>query len=128
MSNIKDALNQEIEREFGKLKGLEEGTDEYKVVIDGITKLLDRLHDIDTFESELEFKYDQAEFDNDIKIQNQKAEQKDRAVKNGLTVAGIIVPAALTVWGTIKSIKFEQEGTITTIMGRGFIQKLLPKK
>ena len=128
MDNIKDTLKAEIEREFEKLKELEEGTDTYKATVDGITKLIDRLHEIEKSESELDFKFNQAEFDNDMKYQQMKDDKKDRSIKNGLTIAGIVVPAALTVWGTIKSIKFEETGTITTIMGRGFIQKLLPKK
>lgn len=128
MNNIKETLNAEIEREMEKLKGLEEGSDKYKATVDGIAKLIDRAHELNKFESELGFKYDQTEFDNDLKIQQMKDEKKDRVVKNSLTIAGIVIPAALTVWGTIKSIKFEETGTITTIMGRGFIQKLLPKK
>ena len=55
-------------------------------------------------------------------------EKKDRWIKNGLAAAGIIIPTLVTIWGTVKSIKFEETGTITTIMGRGFINKLLPKK
>lgn len=128
MGNIKDTLKKEIEREFEKLEGMEEGSDKYKVTVDGITKLTDRLHEIEKHEVEMGFKYDQAEFDNDLKLQQQKSEKTDRVIKNGLTFLGIAVPSALTVWGTIKSIKFEETGTITTIMGRGFIQKLLPKK
>ena len=55
-------------------------------------------------------------------------EKKDRKVKNILTGVSVIGGFALTVWGTCKSIKFEETGSFTTIMGRGFIQKLLPKK
>ena len=29
---------------------------------------------------------------------------------------------------TLTSLKFEEEGTVTTIVGRGFVNKLLPKK
>ena len=55
-------------------------------------------------------------------------EKKDRLVKNIITAAGIVLPLVITVWGTKVSLKFEEEGTFTTIMGRGFINKLLPKK
>ena len=68
------------------------------------------------------------EFENDLKLKQMKDDKIDRWVKNGLTALGIAVPTVVTVWGTLKSFKFEEEGTITTIMGRGFINKLLPKK
>ena len=55
-------------------------------------------------------------------------EKKDRLIRNCISAAGIIIPSLLTIWGTFKTFKFEQEGTVTTIMGRGFINKLLPKK
>ena len=55
-------------------------------------------------------------------------EKRDRRIKNGITIAGIVIPSIITIWGTIKSLNFEKEGTVTTIMGRGFINKLLPKK
>ena len=55
-------------------------------------------------------------------------EKRDRRIKNGITIAGIVIPSLITIWGTIKSLNFEKEGTVTTIMGRGFINKLLPKK
>ena len=54
-------------------------------------------------------------------------EKKDRLIKNILTGAGIIIPLGVTVWGTLKTLKFEEEGTVTTLMGRGFINKLFPK-
>ena len=55
-------------------------------------------------------------------------ERNDRLVKNVLSGLGIALPLLVTIWGTCKSIQFEKDGTFTTIMGRGFVQKLLPKK
>jgi hypothetical protein len=68
------------------------------------------------------------EVDYELKQQQMEEDRKDRKIKNLLTAAGIVIPTGVTIWGTFKSFKFEQEGTITTIMGRGFINKLLPKK
>ena len=55
-------------------------------------------------------------------------ERKDRLVRNGITIASIVIPTAVTIWGTLKSFKFEETGTVTTTIGRGFINKLIPKK
>lgn len=115
--SIQELLYEEIQRELEKLKSMEEGTEEYKNTIDTIAKLTDRLIEIEKAEKESEDK--QAQMIED---------RKDRLVKNVLNGVGIVLPVVVTIWGTLKSFKFEQEGTITTIMGRGFINKLLPKK
>jgi hypothetical protein len=49
-------------------------------------------------------------------------------IQNGITVGSIVVSTVVTIWGTLASFKFEKEGTVTTILGRQFISKLLPKK
>jgi hypothetical protein len=126
--SIKTLLETEIADEFETLKKIEIGSETYKTTVDGLTKLVDRAIELDKAKAEREDRIDHQEREMDLKERQAEDEKKDRKVKNWLTALGIGVPAGLTVWGTIKSIKFEQEGTITTIMGRGFINKLLPKK
>lgn len=121
---IKEALYQEIEDEFQALSEIKVGTDEYKSSVDGLTKLLDRAIEIEKHEAEM--KEREAErIANNIKTAE---EQKDRVVKNYISAGGVVLPLLVTIWGTLKSFKFEKDGTVTTIMGRGFINKLLPKK
>ena len=115
--NIETLLNEELKSEFEVLKELEAGTEDYKVTVDGITKLMDRAIEIEKLNIE-----------QDEKAEQMKEDKKDRLIKNIMTAAGLIIPTIVTIWGTKASFKFEQEGTITTIMGRGFISKLLPKK
>ena len=132
---IKTLLEQEINDEFETLKQIEIGSESYKTTVDGLAKLMDRAIELEKIETdrkdrnkhqadELSLKADEL----DLKERQLNEEKKDRWWKNALTAAGIVIPTGVTIWGTIKSIKFEQEGTITTIMGRGFINKLLPKK
>ena len=125
---IETMLHAEIENEFETLKKLELGTDKYKATVDGITKLVDRAIEIDKMNIEQEEKYEVRRDENDFKTKQMKEDKRDRFVKNGIAVACIVIPSAITIWGTLKSLKFEEEGTVTTIMGRGFINKLLPKK
>lgn len=106
MEETKILLKEEIATEFAKLREMEVGSESYQAAVDGLTKLVDR----------------------EIEIDRSYEEKRDRFIKNCMTAAGIIVPVVVTVWGTCKSFEFEKEGTITTIMGRGFINKLLPKK
>lgn len=125
--SIKTLLHDEIHEEFEQLKEMELGSENYKVTVDGLTKLMDRAIEIKKSDVESAQRDKDRAIDLDLKLQQMKSEKRDRIVKNILTTAGIVIPACLTVWGTMKSFEFEEEGTVTTIMGRGFIQKLLPK-
>lgn len=128
MEEINELLNGEIGEEMEVLKDMKLGTDEYKIAVDGVTKLYDRAIEIKKIEAEQELKRRQQEADQRFKEEQQRDERNDRVVKNGLTLAALLVTTGTAVWGTIKSIKFEESGTITTIMGRGWINKLIPKK
>lgn len=128
MNEIKELLNGEIGDEMEVLKDMKLGTDEYKIAVDGVTKLYDRAIEIKKIEAEQELNRHQHEADQMFKEEQQRDERNDRMVKNGLTLAALLVTTGTAVWGTIKSIKFEETGTITTIMGRGWINKLIPKK
>lgn len=126
--NIQGLLNEEIRDEFEQLRKMELGTEQYEKTVNGLTKLLDKTIEMEKVDLEFDTKERQREADEAFREEQAKDEKKDRMVKNGLTIAQIVIPAGLAVWGTVKSIKFEQEGTITTLMGRGWINKLLPKK
>lgn len=126
--NIEKQLHVEIANEFESLSKMELGTDEYRNTVDGITKLVDRAIEMERLNVDIHEKELVRESDTDLRLKAMDDERFDRVVKNCLTAAGILIPTAVTIWGTLKSIEFEKEGTITTIMGRGFIQKLLPKK
>ena len=116
-TTIQNLLLGEIGSLTEKLDELTPGTDEYTKVNEERLKLIDRAVKMETFS-----------IDNENKVRQIEDEHRDQIVKNILTAVSIVGGFALTVWGTIKSIKFEETGTITTIMGRGFINKLLPKK
>lgn len=126
--SIKTLLVEEIQDELNDLSDLDLGSEEYKITVDGLTKLIDRAIEMEKFETENEDKIKNREKDDDFKLKQMEEERTDRWVRNGIAIAGIIIPSIITVWGTVKSLNFEKEGTVTTIVGRGFINKLLPKK
>ena len=125
---VETMLHDEILNEFEELKKLEVGSDGYRAAVDGISKLLDRAIEYDKLDAECNERSLNRGFEEDYKLRLAEDEKRDRRIKNGITIAGIVIPSVSTIWGTIKSLNFEKEGTVTTIMGRGFINKLLPKK
>ena len=126
--NIDNSLDEKILDTIKALNGMEEGSEEWKKTVEGLTKLLEKSNERDKFKAEQQEQSRNRRMENYWREEQAKEERIDRWVKNGLSAAGIVLPIMLTVWGTKKSFEFEKEGTITTIMGRGFIQKLLPKK
>lgn len=115
--NIETKLHEELADELDFLRGMELGSEAYKVAVDGWTKLADRAIEMERLNSE-----------NAEKERARDDERKDRWIRHGLTAVGIVLPVVVTIWGTVKSFEFEKEGTITTLMGKGFMNKLLPKK
>ena len=126
--SVKTLIVEEIQDEIKELNKMEVGSDTYKTTVDGVTKLADRFIEIEKLEIDREFKASNQSIDEGLKLAEMENEKKDRLIKNCLTGLSIITGVGLTVWGTIKSLKFEEEGTVTTIVGIGFNNKLLPKK
>lgn len=126
--NIENLLYDEIETEFDKLSQLEPGTEQHKMAVDTLTKLMDRAIELDKVEIECKDKDVTRKSEQLLKEQQMKDEKKDRLVKNIIGAAGVVLPLIVTIWGTKVSMRFEKEDSFTTIMGRGFVQKLLPKK
>ena len=123
---IETILQEEIKSEFEELKGMELGTDEYKSTVDGLTKLVDRAIKIEELNNDAQDKiYKENELD--LKQQQIEEEQKDRKVRNSITVASIVIPTIVTIWGTLKTLKFEEVGTVTTNAGRNFMNRLFKK-
>ena len=125
---IEDLLIDELDAEFEKLRTAELCSDEHKAAGDMLVKLLDRKIEMDKVKNDCADRAATRESEERMKQQQFEDEKKDRLIKNIISVAGIVLPLAVTIWGTKVSLKFEEEGTFTTIMGRGFINKLLPKK
>ena len=125
---IDKQLEVAIGEDLKYLKSLTPGTDEYHKAAKGIGELVDRAVELEKANIEAKMQLEKQKTENELKEKEMEAERKDRLIKNGIAAAGVVLPICVTVWGTLKSFEFERDGTITTIMGRGFINKLLPKK
>lgn len=126
--SIKNLLDEEIRSEIEEISKIEVGSEKHKVSVDALSKLLDKSIELDKLDADAQEKYESRIAENDLKREQIKSEKRDQIVKNVLTGVSVIGGFGLTIWGTCKSLKFEETGVVTSIMGRGFIQKLLPKK
>ena len=95
---IKNILWDEIEKEIKELSKMQVGTEQYKVTVDGIARLSDKIIELEKLESENAAK----DFENfarteeqELKREQLKSEKRDRAVKNVITVGTAVLSVAV---------------------------------
>ena len=126
--SIKNNLVEEFESELEELGKMEVGTEKYKTLVDGITKLADRIIEIDKVENEHVVQIDTQEQEYAIKAQQLKDEKKDRFIKNCIAVGTFVGGVLVYSLAFIASMNFEREGTLTTEGGRSSLRQLLKLK
>lgn len=121
--NYEVELNEVIAGQIKEMDRLEVGSEQYKIAVDGVCKLMDKSVEIRKVRiSKLE-RADERE----DKLAQYYGDKKERRIQMFINIGGIIIPVIVTVWGTFKTFQFEKEGTVTTILGRKFIQNLFKK-
>lgn len=125
---IEELLKKEICEDLENLSNTEFGSDEYKVGIDSVTKLIDREVELRKIEVDRLEKIESRKADEEYKAKQIKENRIDKIIGYVVNVAGIVIPVVVTIWGTKVSLKFEEEGTITTTAGRNFFSRMFFKK
>lgn len=125
MNDIKSLLKKEIEAEFLELEKIQIGTDDYKTSVDGITKMIDKSIEISKMEADIDSKKEALYAETDLELKKQKNEHFNKMIVNILSGASIVSGVVLTIWGTYKTLKFEETGTVTTTAGRSFINSVV---
>lgn len=126
--SVKSNLVEEFESELEELSKMAIGTDTYKTTVDGVTKLADRIIELEKNEKELAAQIDAQEREYAIKAQQLKDEKRDRLIKNCITVGTFIGGVAVYGLAFIASTNFEREGTFTTEGGKSSVKQLLKLK
>lgn len=126
--SVRSNLVEEFESELEELGKMEVGTDTYKTTVDGVTKLADRIIEIDKIEKEHSVQIDTQEQEYAIKAQQLKDEKKDRLIKNCITIGTFIGGVLVYGLAFIASTNFEREGTLTTEGGKSSLRQLLKLK
>lgn len=126
--NVESRLYDAIGDHYEELSELKLGTEERKAAFNELDRLMDKAIELEKIEVESRDKAAARESEELLKKQQMEDEKKDRVVKNTISVAGIVISTGATIWGVLKSLKFEETGTVTTMAGRNFIQRLFSKK
>ena len=86
---------------------------------------LEQMKEIETKKIEIdETKLEQMK---EIETEKIDSENRDRLVKNVITVVTTGAGIVLTIWGTKKTFQFEETGSITSTAGRKYLDALLSK-
>ena len=120
---IKNLFRDEIQNELGELSKMEVGSDKYKTAVDGVTKLADRMIELEKVEIDNQDKAENRANDYELRMKQMEDDKKDRLIKNvltGITFAGSV---GLAIWGTVTSMKFEKEDSFTSLLGRRWVEK-----
>lgn len=125
---IEDLLKREICEDLEGMLELDLGSDEHKASVDAVTKLIDREVELRKLEIEHQERLESRKAEEELKLKQMKEGKVDRIIGYVINVAGIVIPVIVTVWGTKVSLKFEEEGTITTSAGRNFFSRIFHKK
>lgn len=125
---LKTLLKTEIQDEISELGKISLGTDEYKATVEGVSKLLDKAIELEKIEVECAEKANDRDINAEIQVKRLKLERRDKIVGHVLTGVSLLSGVVLTVWGTYKTLKFEETGTVTTFAGKSFINKLFSRK
>ena len=102
----KQLVHYAVQSGFEQLEEVDLSSDDYKTCVEGLTELVDR----------------------EIEIRKVEDERVDRIVKNILTGVSIVGGFGLTVWGSLKSWKFEETGIVSNGPGKEFMKKLFHTK
>lgn len=128
--SIKTQLEDEIRDEFEALRKIEVGSDTYRATVEGLTKLVDRKIEMDKAEVDARERIIKRNDDNEFKEMQLADDRKDRAIKNGLTVATLVITTGTTIWGILKSLKieFKDNEMITSTVGKELMKKVISFK
>lgn len=123
--SVKNVLSEEFHSELEELAKMKIGTDEYRIAVEGVTKLADRIIEIEKNEQEASIKEISRQDENELKAAQLEDEKRAQMVRNAIEGVKIVGGLGLAAWAFVASMNFEKEGTLTTEGGRNALRQLL---
>lgn len=115
--SLKTQLTEEFKSQLEEVSKMEVGTEKYKIAVDGVTKLADRIIEIDKIEQDEMLKEASHEDEMVLKAEDLASQKKDRIIRNvieGVKVAGGF---GLAAWAFVASMNFEKDGHLWSTEG-----------
>jgi len=125
--SIESIVRDEIVSEFDGLKKMELGTEQYDKTVNGVSKIIDKLNELEKVEIEKQ-KLDNEERKLDIEERRLESDLKDQKIKNGLSAANLATGVLITGVGTYLMFLFETKGSVTSRFGGKILDRIFRMK
>lgn len=125
---IMELLGEEIKSEINRLSSFEPGSEEHSTAVESLAKLY-KLR-IEEVKNAKEAKLKEQQIDDDAEIRGSQLveETKNRYLRFGLDVAGLILPLLFYGSWMKKGFRFEETGTFTSATFRNLFSRFRPTK
>lgn len=127
-----DKMNGVIDKLIKKLESLEPGTEEHDKVATTLVKVLKQTGELEQVNQDVIDKAAARErnlkndiLEHSLKREQMENERKNEVVKHIITIGTTVVTVIVTIWGVRVSLKFEEQGTITTTVGRSMFNGII---
>lgn len=123
--SIKTTLTEEFNDQMKDLHKLEVGTEQYSTAVNGVTKLADKIIDLEKIEIEREERIKDRDTEIELKSQQMEIDKRDKRNQNLVNVVKIAVPTVAGFAMGIISMKWEKLETITSTAGRQALKDII---
>ena len=132
---IKDLLDEEIKSQINTISSMNVEDDNYSKAIDSLVKLhklrieeTKSITDLEDRTYKRENDEKTCELSEEIRQEQLSEQKKDRYIRIGLDVAGLLVPIMFYSAWMRKGLKFEETGTFTSTTFRGLFGHFKPTR
>lgn len=123
--SIKHDLIEEFNNQLEEVSKIEVGTEKYKITMDGVTKLADRIIEIEKCEAESDIA-GETRVNNELsKAEELRIDKRDKIIRNVIEGVKVVGGFGLTAWAFVAAMNFEKEGVLTTEGGKAALRSLL---
>lgn len=123
--SIKTTLTEEFNDQMKDLHKMEVGTEQYSTAVNGVTKLADKIIDLEKIEIEREERIKDRDTEIELKSQQMEIDKRDKRNQNLVNVVKIAVPTVTGFVLGIISMKWEKLETITSTAGRQALKDII---
>lgn len=130
-TNLEETINTGLEQ----MNRLDVSSDEFKKGAGSLGTLMEHLENMEKTENEYSVKMEEIRSNDENKREDLELRKKQAKVDGRhkwgdkvLKVLDIAVPATITVVGTLLTFAFETDNTVTTQIGRDYLNRIVPKR
>ena len=132
---IKNLLNEEIKNQINTISSMNVGDENYSKAVDSLVKLhklrieeTKSINDSENLSYKRETDEETCKLNEEIRQEQLSEQKKDRYIRIGLDVAGLLVPIMFYSAWMRKGFKFEETGTFTSTTFRGLFGHFKPTR